>query len=183
MKKNNKKKLLIIFLFLFALVGVVGYGAYSYYFTKGEVQSNSDSIEVLSFDPRVSTSSGESFLGSGGSVELDCPDSTRGGETLTCTGTLTVSNNGGTNIYLSLDDISTSYSKDGYIEASTGDASFEWEDDTLAPGESTTLTISVPVTVGSSGGASSDPVEVYDTVNGGSVSVTANFKIIATQSH
>ena len=182
MKKNNKKKLLIIFLFLFALVGVVGYGVYSYYFTKGEVQSNSDSIEVLAFDPRINTTSGDSFLGSGGSVELDCPDSTRGGETLTCTGTLTVTNNGGTDIYLSLDDISTDVSTNGYIEASAGDASFEWEDDTLAPGESTTLTISVPVTAGNSGGASSDPVEVYDTVQGGSVSVIANFKIIATQS-
>jgi len=183
MKKNNKKKLLIIFLFLFALVGVVGYGVYSYYFTKGEVQSNSDSIEVLSFNPEVSDSEGTRFLADGGSLELECPDSTRGGETLTCTGTLTVTNNGGTDIYLSLDDISTNVSKDGYIEASAGDASFEWEDETLAPGESTTLTISVPVTAGTSGGASSDPVEVYNSVQGGSVSVTANFKIIATQSH
>ena len=94
-----------------------------------------------------------------------------------------ITNNGGTNIYLSLDEISTDVSTNGYIDASAGDVSFDWEDDILEPGQSTTLTISVPVTAGNSGGSSSEPVEVYDTVQGGSVSVTANFKIIATQSN
>ena len=181
-KKNNKKKLLIIFLFLFALAGVVGYGVYSYYYTQGEVTSNSDSIEVLSFDPEIYIDGNTSFLGSGGSVELNCPSSTRGGETLTCTGEVTVYNNGDTAFNVEIEDASASESHNGYIETSVGDPEFSWDYTYLEEGDYATLSISVPVTI-SGGGASSEPVEVSDAVNGGDVTVTANFKIKATQVH
>ena len=48
-KKNNKKKITLL-LAIIALVGIASYGAYSYYFAKGEHEGYTDQIYISSFD-------------------------------------------------------------------------------------------------------------------------------------
>ena len=96
-RKNNKKRLAILILLLVALVGVTGYGVYSYYYTQGSFNTqeasdeSSDNVIRITgeFNPIVDgtgdSSSGNEFLGRGGSIDLDCPDSSGGHERIKCT--------------------------------------------------------------------------------------------------
>lgn len=191
MKKNNKKKFLGVFLFLFALAGVVGYGAYSYYWTDGSVSSNTESIEVASFNPTLYVNGEHTFLhiGDESGITLDCPSTSNGVEVVTCTGTVEVYNNGDTDIILSVDtddsEIST-HQESGSVNTNVTDVTYSWSSTSVSPGSYSTLTVTAYIDFdnGTSGGFDGDSAEyVLYAVSGGTTEVTANVVIIATQAH
>lgn len=180
--KQNKKKIFVLFLLLFVVIGLTGYGAYSYFWTSGSF-SGSDTVDIESFDPQLSLSG--DFLGNGGTMTLTCPDSDDGYESITCTGSLEVYNNGGTDIVVSIsdDDASASaYSSSDNVTASAGTPTFTWTDTTISPSSSETLTVEVPVELTSEFGSSSS-YERNSAYSGEAVEVTVSFKITAAQVH
>ena len=192
MKKNNKKKLLIIFLFVFAIVGVVGYGAYSYYYTTGNMETNSDTIYISSFNP---TTYNGMFLGDGGDgstvAELDCPDQYAGGnDTVYCTASTTVHNDGDTTFTLNVSNISVndemSNQSGGTVGYTIGTPTTSWSQSTVDPSESGDLTITVPITFDnntSNSAQSSEAEYVSEPVAGGQLDLTVSYSITATQVH
>ena len=186
-KKKDKKKLLILVLFLFAIVGIAGYGAYSYFWTDGTITGRSDTVTISSFDPQVSYNG--SFIGNGGEITLTCPNTANGTGVIDCSGTIEVYNNGGTDIEVSVSNGTASVDPIYYDSASAvpGDPSFVWDKTVLAPQETAELTISVPVTINSAF-ASSEAVE-RDTPYGtdesysDAIEVKVGFDIIASQVH
>ena len=181
-KKRNKKKMLIIALFLFAVVGIAGYGVYSYYWTEGDFSAGADRIYITSFNPRVYVSNGDSFLGDGGSVSLDCPDpeysGTGTGTTITCTADLVVTNSG--EVPFDLEVLNQNGERDLEFE-------YSWEDSEEHNGvitlhDSDTLHIEKEVDLGTYV-YSSNPVEATGPSSNSYVDVTVDFKLRATQVH
>ncbi len=188
-KKKDKKKLLVLVLLLFVAIGLTGYGVYSYYWTQGDFEGNSNTVTVASFDPRVTISGGSNFLGSGGGLSITCPNTETGTGTITCTGNLTVSNDGGTSVYVDVLD-ATAHDAVGYNGGTNGDdlsgdfstPSLSWESATLAPGESKELTISVDVALTSDFG-SSEAVERSESFEGADIGSYVSLRLKATQVH
>lgn len=201
--KKNKKKGLVLALLLFAAIGFAGFGAYSYYYTEGNFQNDTASYEeddnvvriTESFNPIAETTGGpsgssgsSSFLGNGGTMALDCPETTGGHETITCTGTLTVKNEGSTTIRVSYQNGSSSASSSD-ATVSADDPDFYWGsyDDgysytTISAGSSETLHVSVDVNVGDTSSISgSDAQIVYAPVESGTLTAYVNFGLTATQ--
>jgi hypothetical protein len=194
-KKKDKKKLILVLLLLVALVGVTGYGVYSYYYTQGDVQneSQSDDENVIritgEFDPEVDgggdSSSGNGFLGNGGTLSLTCPDTASGHGRITCNGSITVRNDGTTPIYVSV------YSASAYTDVITGnvalhagDPSFNWENGKtlIQPGNSETLSVSVDVSVGSDGSIDTDQGQLVTApVSAGDFKANVSFTLKASQ--
>lgn len=199
--QNKKKMLLVIALLLVALFGVTGYGAYSYYATQGSFEtedaSSEDSENVIritgTFKPTVdgvggpsgSSSSGNSFLGNGGTLYLTCPETSSGHETITCTTSVLVKNEGTTGIYVDVEDVSSNASTEyGSVTASAEEPEFNWTEAYISDGSSRQLNISVDVNVGSSNEVSDDTEEiVYEPVEGGEIKASVSFKIGVTQEH
>lgn len=199
--QNKKKMLLVIALLLVALFGVTGYGAYSYYATQGSFEtedaSSEDSENVIritgTFKPTVdgvggpsgSSSSGNSFLGNGGTLYLTCPETSSGHETITCTTSVTVKNEGTTGIYVDVEDASSDTNVEyGSVTASAEEPEFNWNETYISAGSSRQLNISVDVNVGSSNEVSDDTEEiVYGPVEGGEIKASVSFKIGVTQEH
>lgn len=191
MKKNNKKKLLIIFLFLFALAGAVGYGVYSYYYTRGNMKTNTDTIYISSFNP---TTYNGTFLGDGGEggniAELNCPVEYAGGnDEVICVATTTVHNDGDTSFTLDVSDITVqdelSDRVAGDVNYTIGTPTYSWEKTTVSSSESSELTISVPVTFNNGEGSSDSSSAEYvsSPVAGGALELSVSYKITATQTH
>lgn len=192
-KKKDKKKSLILVLLLFTVIGLAGYGVYSYFWTDGGFSGESDTVEVASFDPRIGSSEGN-FVGDGGSLTLICGDSESGSGTVTCTGAVDVYNNGGTDITVAVDEDTVSADKTNIHvdngEVTVGTPTFSWSNTTISPNSSETLTITVPVDVDSDF-ASGTPIERNEPYNDDTGSgnyddefaVTVSFRIIATQAH
>ena len=206
MKNNNdKKKILIIVLLLVAMIGVVGYGAYSYYYTQGEFEQedatseSDDNVITITgvFNPEyyISPTSGQSdsgsnFLGRGGTLNLSCPETTGGHERIECTASVEIRNQGSTGIYVDYHDAYASASSsdtDVYAES----PSFSWSDDSyseyghyISNGSSITLYVSVYVDVGENDYISSGDAQFVDApVSSGSLDASVSFRISATQSH
>ena len=205
--KNNKKKILLIALLLFVVVGFASYGAYSYYYTQGSFdtvrasdESSDNVIRITgSFNPTMdgyssgssgSGSSGSAFLGNGGTIYLDCPEKSGGHDTITCTATLSVYNSGSTSIYVSYYDTSFSASSSD-ADVSISSSSMGWgsneggsSETYISSGSSSTLYISVDVNIGNSTNVSyNEPQLVTDPVLGGSLTVYASLTLSATQYH
>ena len=189
-KKQDKKKLLILVLFLFAVVGLAGYGAYSYFWTQGSFSGKSDDVQVASFDPQVEYNG--DFLGDGGTVTLQCPESTTGSGTVTCTGTLSVYNNGGTDITIAVNDgatASVSPINHDSATATAGTPEFNIDDNNLSSGEYGYVEISVPVTINSDFGSNEEVYRDSAYTNSDNYSypdaieVTVNFSLTAAQVH
>lgn len=194
-KKRNKKKVLIIALFLFAVVGLAGYGAYSYYWTEGEFDARSQ-ISVSSFDPEVNTTNGDSFLGNGGEVSLYCPSSPTGSSSaVTCTADLEVKNNGWNPINVSVEEISSHIDIDSGIEGfepSIDDPQYlwKWDDNStsessviLNGGETKTLHISVVFDSDDYTTTSNAVKATESKMANGYMHPTVNVKLNATQVH
>lgn len=179
--KRDNRKLLILVLLLFVVIGVTGYGAYSYFWTSGSFSAE-DQVSIAAFDPDVDGN----FLGNGGTLTLTCPNSTYGYETVNCTGTLTVNNNGGTDITVSVDEETASVSpytgSNDDVNASAGTPTFSWSSSTISSSSSETLTVTVPVTLTSHFG-SSEGYERTSEYTGEDFTVDVSFKIIAAQVH
>ena len=190
---KNKKKFLALFIFLFALAGVIGYGVYSYYWTDGTVSSNTEQITLSSFNPTFSIDGNHQFIHSeNGQITLSCPSTSTGSELVECTGTVDVYNDGDTYITLSVDtsdsEITTysQYSSSKGISHSVSSVDYYWDDSTLAPGESARLTITAYVDIDNGtnyGSGGSEAEYVTSAVEGANIDVTASLKIVATQVH
>lgn len=180
-ESNNKKKLIILALLLFMIIGITGYGVYSYFYTSGNY-SASKNVSVASFNPEVDGD----FLGDGGTLSLSCPSSETGSGTVECTGTLTVSNNGETDITVTTSNavVNLDPLSEDNVTATAGTPSFEWDDDdnTIYGGNSKVLTVTVPVYL-SSDFADSDGHSRDSEYEGEAIGVTVSFKITATQVH
>jgi len=187
-KKKDKKKIVILLLVIFAVVGIAGYGVYSYYWTQGDFDGVGSTIEIAAFDPQTTVDSDSDFLGNGGEVHISCPDSTEGNEHMSCEGSVLVSNNGDTDITVEvLNAESGAYDvdvSDSSFDIDTGTPSFSWSSTTIAAGESTTLNISVPFTVTSDYGSD---LPVYAGTgaahDGNAIGISLRFELKATQVH
>ena len=200
-KKRDKKKVLVLGLLLFAVVGLAGYGVYSYYYTVGTVNTpsaTSDSDENVinitgSFNPRVESSSAESgvsgvdqFLGNGGSIPLTCPDKVGANETFTCTAYATVRNSGSTPIRVSYEDFYPNVSSSD-ATVSVVSSSISWSNTsssytTISSGSSETIYIEVEVKTGNSTSVASDQPElVTEPIASGSLNAYASFRLEAEQ--
>ena len=179
--KQNKKKSLILVLLLFVLVGIAGYGVYSYFYTSGSYSASSD-VSIASFDPEIDGD----FLGNGGTLSLTCPDDEDGTGTVECTGSLTVSNNGDTAITVATSNASVHLDELSHddVTATAGTPVFAWENNetTIEAGSSRTLNVTVPVSL-SSNFASGAGYERNSEYTGEAIGVTVSFKITATQVH
>ena len=192
-KKQSKKKLVFLALLLFAVIGTVGYGVYSYYWTEGNFANPSGGYENeividADYDPEVITDgSTQSFLGNGGTLVLTCPERSSGKETINCTGTISVLNNGSSSINVEVLDIEGyASSDDSGISVEAGTPQFNWTTTTISSKDRTNLTVTVPVTInnGTTGGLDSDEAEyVTDPVSGGNVSASVDFKLKSTQNN
>lgn len=186
MEKSNKKKIIAIFLFLFALSGIIGFGAYSYYWTQGSYDTDEESINVIAFDPEVSPYNDNfSFLGNSTSLELECEkNQSNGKETIVCSATADIRNDGNTNITLGIDDEEIVLTAPDGVDVSYSGYSFSLGSYELAPDERTVLTVYVPLSIDNGtadGDGDSEPVQVSAPVAGGEITVSANFRLIATQ--
>ena len=194
-KKKDKKKLILVLLLLVALVGVTGYGVYSYYYTQGTVKNEdqSDDENVIritgEFDPEVDgggdSSSGNGFLGNGGTLSLTCPSTAPGHGRITCTGSITVRNEGTTPIYVSVYSASADTEvTNGNVALYAGEPSFDWENGKtlIQPGYSETLNVSVDVSVGSNDSIDTDQGQLVDApVSAGDFKATVSFTLKASQ--
>lgn len=199
--KKNKKKTLVIALLLFALVGIAGYGVYSYYYTIGTVNTptaTSDTDENVinitgSFNPRIadnnassSSSSSDQFLGQGGSINLNCPEKVGANETFTCTASATVRNSGSTPIRVEYEDFYPNVSSDN-ANVSIESSSISWSNTsssytTISSGSSETIYIEVEVKTGNSTSVASDQPElVTEPIASGSLNAYASFRLEAEQ--
>lgn len=199
--KKNKKKTLVIALLLFALVGIAGYGVYSYYYTIGTVNTptaTSDTDENVinitgSFNPRIadnnassSSSSSDQFLGQGGSINLNCPEKVGANETFTCTASATVRNSGSTPIRVEYEDFYPNVSSDN-ANVSIESSSISWSNTsssytTISSGSSETIYIEVEVKTGNSTSVASDQPElVTEPIASGSLNAYASFRLEARQ--
>lgn len=196
---KNKKKMLVLVLLLFVAVGFAGYGVYSYYYTQGSFNTESaggseDADNVVritgSFKPSTNGIGGsgmdnaQGFFDEGGQVYLTCPENVSFGTT-TCTGEITVSNEGSTEIYVDYyDTTSSASSSDFYVTADS--PSFYWSsgDGYISAGSSQTLRFSVDVNISNSADPSEEAQLVTDPVTSSSnVEAFVRFKLSATQSH
>lgn len=199
--KKNKKKTLVIALLLFALVGIAGYGVYSYYYTIGTVNTptaTSDTDENVinitgSFNPRIadnnassSSSSSDQFLGQGGSINLNCPEKVGANETFTCTASATVRNSGSTPIRVEYEDFYPNVSSDN-ANVSIESSSISWSNTsssytTISSGSSENISIEVEVKTGNSTSVASDQPElVTEPIASGSLNAYASFRLEARQ--
>ena len=197
--ENKKKKLIVILLLLFAVIGVAGYGVYSYYYTFGEMKTEEADSEyddnVISitdvFKPWVSQDSGMSdFLGKGGTIDLSCPGNISRNQKITCEATVHVENKGTTPIRVSYSDVFANASSED-VSTSVASSSLSWTnpDDgydssttTISANSSTELHIEVEVNVGDGEYSSSDEAQfVTAPVASGSLRAYVGFRLDATQ--
>lgn len=174
--RGNKKKILVLVLLLVAAVGIAGYKAYSYYWAKGNIEEYEHPVITLKRDfyPRVNGS----YLSNGGSIDLTCPTSQVGETTVTCTGSLEISNDSTETVNFEVIESSASSSNEKVTIV--GQPQFSWESSTsVSAGEYNTLNVSVVVT----NGIGSEPEEVSDPVASDSSTVSVSFKLKATQAH
>ena len=193
----KKRKLLIIALLLFAVIGIAGYGAYSYYYTESTMSTetpndaNADNVIRITgeFNPWVSVPSlSEGFLGNGGSIALVCPEKTGINKQITCESTVEVQNNGSTPIRVSYSNFYTSASSDD-ISVSVANSHIGWNDSSnsyivIEPSSHSNLYISAIVNVGNPGNnniGNDEPELVTGPVESGSLTAYASFSLSATQ--
>lgn len=200
-KKRDKKKVLVLGLLLFAVVGLAGYGVYSYYYTMGTIdtsEATSDTDQNVinitgSFNPRIEdnnassgSSSSDQFLGQGGSINLNCPEKVGANETFTCTASATVRNSGSTPIRVSYEDFYPNVSSSD-ATVSVVSSSISWSNTsssytTISSGSSETIYIEVEVKTGNSTSVASDQPElVTEPIASGSLSAYASFRLEAEQ--
>ena len=183
------------------MVGIAGYGVYSYYYTIGTVNTptaTSDTDENVinitgSFNPRIadnnassSSSSSDQFLGQGGSINLNCPEKVGANETFTCTASATVRNSGSTPIRVEYEDFYPNVSSDN-ANVSIESSSISWSNTsssytTISAGSSETIYIEVEVKTGNSTSVASDQPElVTEPIASGSLNAYASFRLEAEQ--
>lgn len=194
--ENKKKNWIVALLLLFAVIGIAGYGVYSYYYTEGTINTeeadDEDDDNVIhitsSFKPIVYQSSGiNTFLGNGGTIELSCPDVAEMNTKITCDATIEVQNNGSTPIRVSYSDFTADVSSDDISNVSKESASISWSDTgssytTISAGSYAYLDIEVEVNVGNvDSNSSNEAILVTGPVSAGTLSAYASFRLDATQ--
>ena len=195
--KNNKRKLIILALLLFAAIGFSGFGAYSYYWTQGNFDTKEGTIRTdksfdpegiyeINYDSNGNPSYNYQYLGSGGVVDFSCTNDANG--YLTCTGLSPVYNNGNTTVSVTYQNFSVT-SSSGDIDVSSVTPTYKWvygdnQESTsssisLDSGESATLvtTFSLPVYVG----IPSEAEEVNAPVTGVNSDLTMSIDLYSEQ--
>ena len=202
MKKNkNKKVLIIILLIIFTFIGLAGYGVYSYYWTQGSFEGT-DTVTIASFDPRTYIDN-DDFLGNGGTVSLSCyvsGSNQNNNRDNMCTGSLTIHNNGDTDIVVTVSNASVttrtvpcesgtncghSAADDMTVYPET--PSFSWTTKTIAPGEDEYLDLEVYTEVSDGFGSDTsifaeESIHDYDSYHNAK-EVYVSFKLKAEQAH
>lgn len=202
--KTLNKRIFVLILLLFMVIGLGGYGVYSYYWTQGSFDGSA-SVDIASFDPEVTIDS-QDFLGKGGEVVLSCPNTSTGSGSVTCTGTIDVENNGSTDITVEVLDPSSSINRDprmddSYISLNDGlslsisstNVTFDSNDSssiTIEPHSTETLNMNVNVNIDSVFAndelteKAEVPIEEYSSLTYGTYhQVLVSFKLKATQDH
>jgi len=196
---KNKKVKIVIVLLLLAVAGIVGTGAYSYYWTKGNFDTSGGYIRTNKrFDPQGLKKYDEEydsynmdFLGDGGDVKLVCSDEDADGYR-TCTGYSPISNDGNVRIIVSHSNFEL-HSDGDTINVSSITPTYKWvyEDNNgyervdysetfeLNEGKSATLVTTFKIKVGTGSTAH----EVTAPVIGNTENLTMSIDLKATQYH
>ncbi len=180
MKNNKKKKILVIALLLFAIIGVAGYGVYSYYWTQGSFGTSSSGSNAVylngSFNPHTSDN-GSYILGYGGSIELTCsePDSNK---EVTCTGSTTIVNDGSTAVDVEV--LNPTYYGYNYV-SNNYTPTFNWTSKRIEAGSSAELTVTAVSTL--EDGETESSAEYVDSPVTITPTMGVEFSLKATQVH
>lgn len=191
------KKKAILFLLIFSVLLLVGFGVYSYFYSNGDFYGGVD-VSIRYFDPEVD----DEFIYNANSINLKCYYGSLPGEfsddyfdsvteisyieTVHCFTEVEIKNNGVTDISLQVSDPSAfEYSMSGvYVDFSN--ISFSWNSKILSPGETTNLRATFDAVV-TPDFFSNEEISVYDKIgssdNIGSVDLNASFKLKATEVH
>ena len=145
--RDKLVKTMIIVVGLLVICGTVGFGVFSYYYAQGNMSMSTDTSYTAAFNPVVSFNGGsESFISNiDSNVTLDCEDEVNVGDPVTCTGYLTVLNDGTNKIHVELyDETLTPQSESiSNIVLTSSDFTVDQESFDLDPNESDTFNFTV----------------------------------------
>ena len=182
-EKKIKKKLLFIGLFIFAIVGIAGYGVYSYYWAEGNVTVNSPSIVINKFNPSTNYQSEDIFIGDGiesyDVVDYLCENIDYKGKKYHCTTDIAISNLGDKTVVVEVTDLRLVKEYDDYNNATiknlTSSDSIE-----LAPGETSSVSVSGDIVFEDN---YDQEHEVSSPIYNEDIKVWFEYKIKATETH
>ena len=180
-EKNNKRKILIILL-LFAIVSMIGYGVYSYYWTEGNFKSEAQIISY-GFNPTFydgMDEDGYTFIGDGYISQslhsYTCYVDTRDDTIYHCSQGQLVNNQGTSPVIFEAIDISVTKEDDANLATISNITNNGQQ--VIQPGDTGYVSANADLIINDSGQEVTEPV--YD---GDFVKIKFEYKIKATEVH
>ena len=189
-EKNNRRKILLIALIVFAIAGVIGYGVYSYYWAEGNVTVTSDAIRISKFDVEVSKyadTNSKTFIASSPDFgeEASCSYNSEDNK-FHCSANLTIYNDGDNDVVLSASDFSASFTNSDYGELEIVEVTSDL-DGSLSSGSERHFSVSATVKNNDSSYVYTNDTmstQLYQpVVYSANTPVEISFKITATEVH
>lgn len=189
-EKKNKKKILFIALFLFAIAGVVGYGVYSYYFAQGTVAATSETITLDGFDVHTYGDGDQrpkKFLDGDMSTEIEegltCEYTDY--EEFTCFGAgLELENTGSKEVEITISNLTGTVNGINGATLKSIRTTKSQNTYNLTPGDYDNFAIEAIVEVpGYVETQSSEATQVNSPVSGGDLEVSVSYTVTATEVH
>lgn len=191
-KNNIRKKTILLILLIFALIGTVGYGVYSYHWTDSDITAESYSLQLDNFD--VSLYYGMYYLGN----DYSNHDSSSGGGecqknsdgSFDCEWSTDIKNNGSKDVSVVLSDFDVTATLDGSeVDVEVVNLRTNWENNTTTLSvndyehwRDARKSIEIYATI-IPPGAGEEPVDVTDYIEEQEFYAMVSFKTTATEIH